>query len=132
MNYTAEQRAYFVKVFYQENSSYASFKARIKREKKMTDAKIPTANALKKWVNDFEEKGSVQNTQKRQPKRVRTEENIEKVRQHFEDHPHDSVRRNGLNMSKSTVHRILREDLGLHPYKLQTSQALSNLNHAAR
>ena len=65
-------------------------------------------------------------------RRVRTEANIERVRQHFNDHPHDSLRKNGLNLKKSTVQRILKEDLKWHPYKIQLLQDLSDLDHTAQ
>lgn len=133
MDYTPQQRAKFVRIFYQENSSYQAFKARIKRETKKSQPKMPSLNSIQKWVEDFESTGSVQSRRgKSKTKLVRTEENIEKVREHFEAHPHDSVRRNGLKLTKDTIHRILREDLNWHPYKIQILQTLRNPDQIAR
>lgn len=133
MQYTNKQRAQFVLMFIEEGRNYAAFKARIKRETKKANPKIPEVKSVKKWLQDFQTTGSVQNRQgKNQPKRIRTKENIEKVRKHFKAHPHDSVRRCGLGLSKSTVHRILKEDLRMRPYKIQTIQTLRSANHVAR
>ena len=63
---------------------------------------------------------------------MRIEENIERVRQHFNDYPHDPLRKSGLSLKKSTIHRILKKDLHRHPYKIQLLQALSNTDHATR
>jgi len=48
--------------------------------------------------------------------------------------PQKSVRRRSqeLNMSVSSVHRILRRDLHLHLYKIQLAQELKPIDHRQR
>jgi hypothetical protein len=133
MTYTDKEKAKLVGTFIEEGRNYKSFTTRIRRDAKNGRASVPDNKSIKKWTKQFEMKGSIQDLRgKNQPKRVRTEANIERVRKHFEKHPHDSVRRNGLQLKKSTVHRILKEDLQWHPYKIQMLQKLRNQDHASR
>jgi hypothetical protein len=59
-------------------------------------------------------------------RRARSLENIETVRELFVQNPHMSTRRaaNALPISRSSIQRILKEDLKFHPYKLQHVQEL--------
>jgi hypothetical protein len=132
MVFTDQQKAQFVLKFLDEGRDYKSFERRIRREQGRR-TQIPPHKTLKNWIVKFGQTGSLEDRRGlNHPRPVRTEGNIELVRQHFDVHPYDSVRRSGLNISKSSVHRILREDLHWHPYRIQTLQTLTNENHAAR
>ena len=50
---------------------------------------------------------------------VRSEQNIEAVRNQLEVDPHVTARRNGLGLSKSTFNRITEPELHFHPYRIQ-------------
>jgi hypothetical protein len=58
----------------------------------------------------------------------RIPENTERVRQAFVRNPQRSASRNAiaLRMSDRTVHRILRENLNFHPYKMIMVQAIND------
>ena len=63
----------------------------------------------------------------RRSKRPRTsEENIERVRQVFQRSPIKSIRTiaRQLELSRSTVHKVLHKNLRLYAYKVQMLQAL--------
>ena len=47
----------------------------------------------------------------------RTPENIQLVYQQIEEHERFSTRRNELNLSRSTIQRIIKKDLNYYPYK---------------
>jgi len=90
---------------------------------------VPSHNTLLLWVRNFRETTSP--AKRKPPGRepsLRTPENIERVRQAFVRNPRQSTSRNAiaLRMSDRTVHRILREDLNFHPYKMVMVQAIND------
>lgn len=73
---------------------------------------------LKKW-NDH---GTVHDRTRKKSGKVSNqskETKLDKVREEFTNNPHLSLRRGGqiLNIPKTTLHRVLKEDLRLRPYK---------------
>lgn len=82
--------------------------------------------ALKHSVNSFREGLGVQRKPGSGRPKVRTEENIQVVERQMEDDPHLSLRRlsQRTDLSFSTCQRIVRQDLGLYPYKVQLFQEL--------
>lgn len=58
---------------------------------------------------------------------VRTPENIDAVRKSFENNPQQSTRSASIDLeiSRTSVQRILRKDLGIYPYKIQVGQRLT-------
>ncbi|KAF2345420.1 hypothetical protein FHG87_023824 [Trinorchestia longiramus] len=67
---------------------------------------------------------SAPNTKETQEGIQRTENNIAIVQRAITENPTTSVRRNEINLSKSTFHRILKKDITLHPYKMQIQHEL--------
>lgn len=87
----------------------------------------PTRQAVRAIVDKFESTYSLLNV--RVPVRQRTgrsTENIAAVRASVENEPNQSIPRRSqeLGISQSTLWRILRKDLRLHPYKIQLTQEL--------
>lgn len=64
----------------------------------------------------------------------RTNENITKIRKLIQNMEYPSTRRIGLslNMSNRTVHKILRQDLQMHPYIIQRCQKLKPVDKLKR
>ncbi|EFN79652.1 hypothetical protein EAI_17038, partial [Harpegnathos saltator] len=56
----------------------------------------------------------------------RSAENIVAVSESVQDNPRQSIPRRAqeLGLSQTSTWRILRRDLGLHPYKIQLAQEL--------
>ena len=78
-------------------------------------------------VRKFNEHGNILNRNKGNSGRKitqRRENNIAIVQLAITENPTISVRRNETNLSKSTFHRILNKDIGLHPYKMQIKHEL--------
>lgn len=82
-------------------------------------------------IKRYERTGSVQDDKeslKTKRLTVRTDENLERVIHYQERDPTNSIRgaSRDLNISRSTIHRIYRKDLGIFPYKIQTYQRLND------
>jgi len=95
----------------------------------------PSPNAIRRWVSQWSEEGSV--TCKKphgRPSSVRTPDNFARVLASVSRSSRRSARKHvqALRMSDSSVRRILRSDLSLHPYKLQVVHALSNRDRERR
>ncbi len=93
----------------------------------------PSTTMIRNWHEALVTTGSVQNVTRKRRRTSRTEEDITQVERHFEEDPHASTRRAALalNMSKTTIHRILK-NLKWHPYKVQVVQKLFDEDKANR
>jgi len=108
------QGAFAVKSFYKNNNSYVAAQREFRKKFGIhRNSKVPSAHAIKTWVNNFEETGSTVNEKGGSVKTVRTPQNIDAVRESFEQSPrHSAVRYSKkLGMSESSVRRILHLDL---------------------
>lgn len=100
-------------------------------------ATLPTEKTIMDTVNKFNLYGTVLNVHKGhsgRPRTARTPDEVERVQDHFLDAPSTSMRSAGyeLDMSRSSIHRIVKSDLKLFPYKIQIFQQLSAGNIATR
>ena len=93
----------------------------------------PSRPTIRAWYEKFMATGSVEH--KKGYGRPRTsDENVERVRQSFLRSPQKSVRTAAreLQMSRSTVHDVVRKRLKMYPYKLQIVQAITQDDRVAR
>ena len=69
-----------------------------------------------------------------QPKTVRTRENIAAVAESVCEAPSTPIHRRSqqLNISETLLRRILHNDLGMTPYKVQLVQELKPIDHPMR
>jgi hypothetical protein len=93
---------------------------------------VPSAHAIKTWVQNFEATGSTLKKKGGSLKTVCTPENIAVVREAIEKSPHrpaccHSV---SLGLSEASVRWILHKDLHFYPYKIQVTHAL--YEHASK
>ena len=56
----------------------------------------------------------------------RTQKNINLLKEKLIEDPRISVRKNGLDISKSTFNRITKNDLKQHPYKMHVRKESKN------
>jgi len=111
---TAAQRAFAVKSFYKNNDIYVAAQHEFRKKFGIhRNSKVPSAHAIKTWVNNFEETGSNVKKKGGSVKTVRTPQNIDAVRASFEQIPRRSAVRHSkkLELSESSVRRILHLDL---------------------
>lgn len=130
---SVEQRILVVKTHYSNGESVTATLRRLRATMGRNEA--PSVSAIHKIIRKFEASGSVGD--KKSPGRARSGRSLlnqEIVFDNVMTSPQKSVRRRSqeLNMSVSTVQRILRQDLHLHPYKIQLTQELKPTDHRQR
>jgi hypothetical protein len=87
--WTGAQRASAVKSFYMNGDSYVAAQREFcKRFGIHQNSKVPSAHAIKTWVNNFEQTGSTVKKKGGSVKTVQTQQNIDAVRASFEQSPH--------------------------------------------
>ncbi len=82
---------------------------------------------IKRWCKMIRDTGSIQlSTPSAGPRLARTSKTIQKVKHKLDQKKMVSVRRvaKEYGISKSSAHRLLTEDLGLHAYKMTIGVAL--------
>ena len=87
----------------------------------------PAENTIRSLAKNFFEYGSIATRQRPiRPRPKRSGEIIEAVKDSVADNPNVSYRRRSqeLNVSGTTLRRILKQDLHLFPYKVQITQRL--------
>jgi len=134
-SWTGAQRAFAVKSFYKNNDSYVATQREFRKKFGIhRKSKVPSAHAIKAWVNNFEETGSTVKKIGGNVKTVRTPQNIDAVRASFEQSPGLSAVRHSkkLGLSEMSVRHILHLDLHFHPYKIQVVQKLEEGDAAKR
>jgi len=90
---------------------------------------------IRHLVAKFESTDSINNQPTSVRRRnARSAENIAAVRESVRENPRRSISRRSqeLGLSATSTGRILRRDLGLHPYKIQLIQELKVNNHRQR
>jgi len=131
------ENAEIVKLFYEENKSPSLVRQRLMEIHPYI--KAPSRKKIYRIVKKFECYGAVNDRRHEnqgRPRSGRTEENITKVREIIEETPRKSVR--GVlkdisnDTSMSSVYRILKFDLKLHPYKISVMQSLKDTDIGSR
>jgi hypothetical protein len=59
MTYSDQQKAKFLLKFVEEGYNYSRFKARIKRDTRQSNPRVPDTKTINNWVEIFRETGSV-------------------------------------------------------------------------
>lgn len=131
--FSTAERVAFVEIVIQCGGSISAALRKIRT--KFGGSNAPSLNHLRDLFKKFKETGSV--CDRARPARactVRTAETVSVVQHSVNQDPTTSVRRRSqeLNLSKTTLHQILRKDCILWPYKIQLTQELKTTDHAAR
>lgn len=118
MRYTIEQRKFVVTCYLTNNQNLKVVGKLFEEEFGISAPKNETMRAIvAKWMDH----GTVHHVKGNcgRPRSQRNEKIIENVRQTFENTPGLSLRRAAqtLQIPKTSLRRILKEDLGLYPYK---------------
>ena len=97
--------------------------------------KAPQGRTITKLVKKFQSTGSVVDRARTgRPKAARSAANIELVRRAVLQSPETSTRRRNLQLglSRTTLRRVLNDDLNLFPYKIQIKQQLNDGDKQSR
>ncbi|XP_045504404.1 uncharacterized protein LOC123701036 [Colias croceus] len=128
MSFTGEQRAFCVRAYFQNNNSLIRVRRLYRLNYRLRHIdETPSNSTILSWIRSFNTTGNTTGSKKSgRPRSVRTVENIELVASSVQRQPQLSIRKrqSQLGMSRATVHRILRSDLNLKPYKIQIVQEL--------
>lgn len=134
--FDVQQRAFCVRTFFELNHSYVAVRRRFRARYGLHDVnEAPSTNLIKSWIRKFEERGSTENIRPPGlPRNVRNIQNIDRVRDAVAQDPRRSLRKQAsfLQLHKSSVFRILKKDLKLHPFKTQKVQELKETDYPIR
>ena len=95
----------------------------------------PSASHVRYLVKKVKQPGILIDKPKREkPKTLRTPENIAAVAESVCEVPSTSIhhRPQQLNISETSLRRIMHKDLGMTPYKVQLVQVLKPMDHSMR
>ena len=133
--WTGAQRAFAVKAFYKNSDSFVVAQCEFRREFRIHHNRaVPSAHAIKTWVQNFEATGSTLRKNGGSVKIVRIPKNIAAVREAIQRSPHHSARRHSvsLGLCEASVRWILHKDLHFYPYKIQVTHALHERDYVNR
>lgn len=131
--YTLEQRLQIVQIFYKNNRSVAATLRALRPF--YGPFNKPSRSTIDRLVKKFESTFSLHNVPVRvRARSARSVENIAAVRDSVQEDANVSLTRRSqqLGLSVSSLWRILRKDLGLHPYKIKLTQELKPFDHLKR
>ena len=120
-----QHRAYIVEQFFITNSVT---QAQRNFRRHFRSKTVPSRNTILHYVKSFRERGSVADKPHPGPSaKVQKEENILAVCNALNKSPTNSLRRisQQVNISVSSVYRIVKWNLHLYPYKIQLVQSLA-------
>lgn len=131
--YTVEQRIFIVKTHYKNGENFTQTIRRLREH--FGRHNRPSRTGVQNLIKKFEETGSVKNLET--PVRLRSArsvENIDAVTGSVNENPGTSIRHRSqqLDITRSSMQRILTKDLHLHAYKVQLTQELKPRDHLQR
>ena len=115
--YSPPTSAEIVEIFIECGKSYKKFGSRW-REAHGGRAKIPARNTVLRMMTKFRQTGNL--ASKKRERHVATAAKIVEIDEYFSQHPRTSLpkAKQDLNVSITTLHRVLRKDLKMKPYRI--------------
>jgi transposase len=117
---------------YLATNSYAEVKKILQH--RFPQSTIPADSTIKRLVDRFRSTGSVFNTAYQRHPTVLTDEMVTVIQDEMMNNPRLSLRRlaQQVDVSYKTAYRAVREQLGLHPYRVTVTHQLLPADHQAR
>lgn len=135
MEFSNVDKALIVKLFFANNDSCIRAQREWRRRNGGNNCnRIPNVSTIKSWANRFLQTGSVQTATRLRTRSARSQENVEQVSLLNVENRMKGLRSSvrsiarDTEISKSTVHRILRKDIVLKPYRPAFLQKLTQRN----
>lgn len=131
--YTLEQRLQVIQIYYQNSRSITATLRALRPFYRRHN--LPAESTIRRLVQKFESTFSLHNVPVPVRRRnARSEENIAAAEASVQEDPNQSLTRRSqhLSISVTSLWRILRKDLGLHPYKIKLTHELKPLDHLKR
>lgn len=132
VQFSTEHRVFMVRKYFESKSFVAVIEA---FRNHFPDKDPPSKSTIFRNVDKYSRDGTSLNLNKQRsgrPRTVRTQENIEVVRQTLAENPTLSTRRNPFNITQSSVTRIIKCDLRWHPYKIHLRHELKEQDFGRR
>jgi len=132
-NYTPLERAKIVELYIKNN--YSIVKTQREFRKNFGSRSAPAKNTIKRIYEKFSNTAYLGNKKRpEKPRPKRSDENIDRVRRSIEENKQTSSRRRAsqLNIATTTLRRIIRQDLGLYPYRILSTHRLLLVDFAKR
>lgn len=130
--YTKEERVFMVKNYLEIKSPDYVIDA---FRNQFPNRNVPSRSTIYRNVTKYSNEGTSLNLNKGRSgsrRTVRNQQNIAQVRQALLANPHLSTRRNNLQLTQSSIHRIIHNDLKWHPYKIHVRHELKPQDFARR
>lgn len=131
--FTLEQRWDLLEIYFQNKDNWSEIARKCRT--KFGRREGPTVPGIRKFIAKVRGTGFIVDAPRRERARtVRTPEHIEAVAESVRENPSTSTRHRSqeLNISRTSLRRILRKDLGMTPYKVQLVQELKPHDHPLR
>lgn len=112
--YTLDQRWEILKIHFQTGESFAETVRKLRTN--LGRKEVPSAEYVRQFVKRVRETGSLLNkTTRARARPVRSNENISVVAKSVREKPNASIRHRAreLNISRTSLRRILQNDLGM-------------------
>lgn len=130
---TAQQRVEVIKQFYLNKGSIVATIRKLRHF--FGQHHVPKRSIIYHVIENFEKRYTLGEVPRvGRPRSVRTTSHIEAVRVSVGESPGTSVRRRAqeLNVSKTSLWKMMRKDLLFFPYKIQLVQELKDTDHLRR
>ena len=131
--YTVKERVQIIQAYYEKSRSLALTIRELRNH--FPRNHVPAKSTVQSLVARFVETGSVGDLKKSpRPRTARSSENVAAVAESVREIPGTSIRHRSqeLNISRTSLQRILRKDLHLQAYKIQLCQEFQPLDHLQR
>ena len=132
VKYSKEERVFMVKNYFETKSYDYVIHA---FQNRFPNRNTPSISTIYRNVQKYSNEGTSLNLNKGRSGRrrtVRTQENIDRVRQGLAENPNISTRRNNFQLTQSSVHRIIHHELKWHRYKIHIRHELKEQDFARR
>lgn len=137
--WTGAERGFCVEMYIHTDSIVVTQHSFRKHYKRKRHDLVPSPKAIKRWPENIRLHGIANNDEKGRPKSspprtVPTQTNVERVRSALVAMPTSSGRKHAASthLSQCSWRRIVRDDLNMHPFKIQITQQLKDDNYTRR
>lgn len=131
--YTPTERGIIVSIYLRNNSSVVLAQREFRRQ--FPRRLAPSPSTFRRLAARLEDTGSTRDrTSPGGPRTIRSNENIQAVRDSVHEEPSTSTRKRAtqLGISRRSLQRILVKDLKMYPYKIQMVHQLLPIDHQSR
>ena len=136
MKWLGSHRSFVVETFFTNSGSITATQRLFRTHFKLgRHDPVPSRNTILLWIKNFRKNGSaLKRRSTGRPRTSTTPENAMAVKASVQQSPQRSARKHAaaLRISATSVRRILRKELQMHPYKIMLAQELNKNDFETR